>query len=98
MKKGLLTLSCLLFTIPTATYATNCDTIIQQITKKINANGVTDFTLEAIEKGTVTNKKIVGVCGGGTKDIIYQRNISSERPTTQQQKPTTTESNIEQTN
>lgn len=84
MKKILLTLGCTLL-VSTAAYATNCEEVKQLIAEKITANGVSVFTLEAIEKGTATDKKVVGVCGGGTKDIVYQRGNASETTTVVEQ-------------
>lgn len=59
--------------------ANNCPEIQQQIADKIKANGVAEFSLQAVDKGTTlkSEQKVVGVCGGGTKDIIYQRGASS---------------------
>jgi hypothetical protein len=54
-------------------YATPCEEVMQTIAEKIKKNGAKEFTLEAIDKGSPTDKKIVGVCGEGTKDIAYQR-------------------------
>lgn len=76
MKQVLLALSCT-FVVSTAVYADNCEAVKAQIAEKIKANGVAEFSLEAIAKGTVTDKKVVGVCGGGTKDIVYQRGVAS---------------------
>ncbi|AZS52113.1 DUF1161 domain-containing protein [Entomomonas moraniae] len=61
-------------------YANNCPEIKDQIAEKIKANGVAEFSLQDVDKGTTLkdNQKIVGVCGGGTKDIVYQRGASQE--------------------
>ena len=32
------------------------------------------YTLEIVDKGSVTDRQVVGTCGGGTKEIVYQRN------------------------
>lgn len=70
--KKLLILCCTLF-ISTTAFATNCETVKEKIAEKIKSNGVAEFTLDAVEKGTATDGKVVGVCGGGTKDIVYKR-------------------------
>ncbi|MFD1260958.1 DUF1161 domain-containing protein [Entomomonas asaccharolytica] len=70
--KKLLILCCTLF-ISTTAFATNCETVKEQIAEKIKANGVAEFTLDAVDKGTATDGKVVGVCGGGTKDVVYKR-------------------------
>ncbi|MDR0407787.1 MAG: DUF1161 domain-containing protein [Campylobacteraceae bacterium] len=72
MKKMSLVLGFLLFT-SAALYATPCEEVMQMIAEKIKNNGVKEFTLESIDKGTPTDRKIVGVCGEGTKDIIYYK-------------------------
>lgn len=77
MRKISLVASCLLFA-SAAVYATPCEEVMQTIADKIKNNGVKEFTLEAIDKGSPTEKKIVGVCGEGTKDIIYQRGKPTE--------------------
>ena len=61
----------------TVAYATECNVIEDQISEKIRANGVAEFTLTSVDKGSVTDQKIVGVCDGGKKDIIYTRGKSS---------------------
>lgn len=62
----------------TVAYATECSIVENQISEKIKANGVTEFTLTSIDKGTATaDQKVVGVCEGGNKDIIYARGKST---------------------
>ncbi|MDR2790480.1 MAG: DUF1161 domain-containing protein [Campylobacteraceae bacterium] len=56
-----------------ALFATPCEEVISKIDAKIRANGVKEFTLEAVDKGSEIDGKIVGVCGAGTKDIVYKR-------------------------
>ena len=41
-----------------------------EIDAKIKANGVPAYTLEIVDKGSVTDKKVVGTCDGGTKEIV----------------------------
>lgn len=74
--KKLLLICCTLFA-STTLYAANCDTIKDDIASKIRANGVTDFTLEVVDKGTYTDREVVGSCSRGTKDIVYQRNMTN---------------------
>lgn len=50
-----------------------CSELKDEIDAKIKANGVPAYTLEVVDKGSVTDKKVVGSCEGGTKDIVYQR-------------------------
>lgn len=62
----------------TAAYATECKVVEDQISEKIKANGVSEFTLINVDKGTATaDQKVVGVCDGGKKDIVYTRGKST---------------------
>jgi len=91
MNKILLALGCTL-AISNIAYADNCEEVKAMIGEKIKANGVPAFTLEAIPKGTATDKKIVGVCGGGTKDVVYQRgNAAPSQATTETAQPAATQ-------
>lgn len=71
-------LLCFGFLFIALAHANNCPEIKDQIAEKIKANGVDAFSLQDVDKDTQlkANEKIVGVCGGGTKDIIYQRGAS----------------------
>lgn len=51
----------------------SCDDLKAEIAKKIEANGVTNYTLDVVDKGAQTDGKVVGTCGGGTKEIVYTR-------------------------
>jgi hypothetical protein len=70
MKKAVLALVCIGVS---SAFATPCEEVINMIADKIRANGVISFTLEAVDKGSEVDGKIVGVCGEGTKDIVYKR-------------------------
>ncbi|MCU1727219.1 DUF1161 domain-containing protein [Pseudomonas sp. 7P_10.2_Bac1] len=51
-----------------------CEELKSEIAAKIDANGVPHYTLEIVDKGTgPQDKKVVGSCEGGTKDIVYKR-------------------------
>ncbi|OEC38984.1 hypothetical protein A7D27_20135 [Pseudomonas sp. 1D4] len=51
-----------------------CEELKSEIDAKIQAKGATSYTLEIVDKGSVTDKKVVGSCEAGTKEIVYQRN------------------------
>ena len=68
-------------TAPTAPAATKtCEDVKADIAKKIDAKGVTGYTLTIVDKGKETEGKIVGNCGGGTKSIVYQRGTPAPQP------------------
>ncbi|UVE17854.1 DUF1161 domain-containing protein [Pseudomonas sp. LS44] len=51
-----------------------CEELKAEIDAKLKAKGVASYTLEIVDKGSVTDKQVVGTCDGGTKEIVYQRN------------------------
>ena len=63
-----------LFAVAGSAFAAKpCEELKAEIDAKIKANGVPAYTLEIVDKGSVTDKKVVGTCDGGTKEIVYQR-------------------------
>jgi hypothetical protein len=51
-----------------------CDELKDEISKKLDAKGVTGYTLDAVANGDVkTDDKVIGSCDGGTKKITYKR-------------------------
>ncbi|EPK9077060.1 DUF1161 domain-containing protein [Pseudomonas aeruginosa] len=72
MKKLMLVVG--LFAVAGSAFAAKpCEELKAEIDAKIKANGVPAYTLEIVDKGSVTDKKVVGTCDGGTKEIVYQR-------------------------
>ncbi|WP_271409948.1 DUF1161 domain-containing protein [Pseudomonas sp. Q1-7] len=52
-----------------------CEELKQEIEVKIQAAGVTSYTLEIVPNAEVQDQNmVVGTCENGTKKIIYQRN------------------------
>ncbi|MDH4569798.1 DUF1161 domain-containing protein [Pseudomonas sp. BN414] len=52
-----------------------CEELKQEIEVKIQAAGVTTYTLEIVPNAEVKDQNmVIGSCEGGTKKIIYQRN------------------------
>ena len=52
-----------------------CEELKAEIEAKIQARGVTSYTLEIVPNAEVSDPNmIVGSCEGGTKKIVYQRN------------------------
>lgn len=50
-----------------------CEELKAEIDAKLKAKGVTSYTLEIVDKGSATDKKVVGTCDGGTKEIVYSK-------------------------
>ncbi|WP_339453854.1 DUF1161 domain-containing protein [Pseudomonas sp. EA_5y_Pfl2_R50] len=49
-----------------------CEELKAEIAAKLDAKGVSGYSLEIVDKGA-TGGKVVGSCEGGTKDIVYTR-------------------------
>ncbi len=50
-----------------------CDDVKAEIDAKIKANGVSSYTLEAVDKGSAADGEVVGSCDGGAREIVYKR-------------------------
>ncbi len=73
--KRLSILVALAITLPSAwAQVKPCEELKTEIAAKINANGVTNFTLEIVPNEQVGDRKVVGSCEGGSKKIVYVRN------------------------
>ena len=56
-----------------------CDDLKTEISKKLDAKGVVNYTLDIVDKGKEGDGKIIGSCDGGTKSIVYTRgSVASE--------------------
>lgn len=52
-----------------------CEELKAEIEAKIQARGVTSYTLEIVPNNEVKDQNmVVGSCEGGSKKIIYQKN------------------------
>ncbi|MBV6288178.1 DUF1161 domain-containing protein [Pseudomonas aegrilactucae] len=50
-----------------------CEELKSEIAAKLDAKGVSGYSLEIVDKGAATDGKVVGSCEGGTKEIVYKR-------------------------
>ncbi|QBF24468.1 DUF1161 domain-containing protein [Pseudomonas tructae] len=50
-----------------------CEELKSEIAAKLDAKGVSGYSLEIVDKGAAADGKVVGSCEGGTKQIIYKR-------------------------
>jgi uncharacterized protein DUF1161 len=55
----------------------SCDDLKAEISKKLEAKGVTTYTLDAVDKGKEGDGKVVGTCDGGTKSMVYTRGTAA---------------------
>lgn len=73
MKKFLLAVGLLSIAGTTMAAGKSCDGVKSEIDAKIKANGAVSYSIEAVDKGTAADGKVVGTCDGGTKEIVYKR-------------------------
>lgn len=50
-----------------------CEELKTEIAAKLDAKGVTGYTLEIVDKGASTGGQVVGTCEGGSKEIVYKK-------------------------
>lgn len=56
-----------------------CDVVKAEITKKIEANKVSSYWLETVDKGKQKDGAVVGSCDGGTRLIVYHKGAAPEQ-------------------
>jgi len=73
MKKIILSIGLTVVAMSAFAQQKPCDELKAEIDAKMQAKGVKNFTLEAIESDKVKDEKVVGSCEGGKKKIVYKR-------------------------
>ena len=56
-----------------------CETVKAEIMRKIEANKVSSYWLEIVDKGKQKEGAVVGSCDGGTRVIVYHRGTAPEQ-------------------
>lgn len=51
----------------------NCEELKSEIAAKLDAKGVTGYTLEIVATEDVKDQKVIGSCEAGTKKITYKK-------------------------
>ena len=74
------TVICLSFVASANAAIKPCQDLKTEIAKKLDAKGVTGYTLTIADKGKEAEGKIVGSCDGGTKSIVYQKTTPAQQP------------------
>jgi hypothetical protein len=64
-----------------------CEDLKSEIARKLDAKGVTNYTLTIVDKGKESEGRIVGSCDGGTKSIVYQRGTAAEPKPAKEKQP-----------
>lgn len=73
MKKFLLAVGLLSMAGSVFAAGKPCEELKAEIDAKLQAKGASSYTLEVVDKGSVTDKTVVGSCEGGAKEIVYKR-------------------------
>jgi hypothetical protein len=50
-----------------------CEELKSEIAQKLEAKGVTGYSLDIVDKDKEATGKVVGTCEGGAKKIVYDR-------------------------
>ena len=56
-----------------------CEELKSEIEKKLEAKGVSSYSLEMVAKDQDTDAQVVGTCDGGTKKIVYKRTTAAPK-------------------
>jgi Protein of unknown function (DUF1161) len=67
----LLVLTITLALACSASYASNCEALREQVESKIKAAGVASFTVTVVDSAANAAGKVVGSCDKGAKKIMY---------------------------
>ena len=73
MKKLMVALCLLSFAGGAFAAGKSCEELKSEIAEKLDAKGVSNYSLEIVDKGAAADGKVVGSCEGGTKEIVYKR-------------------------
>jgi hypothetical protein len=73
MKKFILAIGLLSLAGTAFAAGKSCEELKAEIAAKLDAKGVSGYSLEIVEKGAGAGGKVVGTCESGTKVIVYKR-------------------------
>ncbi len=54
-----------------------CEELRAEIAERIDAKGVTSYSLQIVSPEEVASDRVVGSCDGGTRRIVYARGFKS---------------------
>lgn len=63
-----------------ACVAKSCEELALEITRKLDAAGVKDYSLEIVPNAIVGGEKVVGSCDNGSKKITYVKTKAPATP------------------
>ncbi|MFZ6672995.1 DUF1161 domain-containing protein [Undibacterium sp. Rencai35W] len=78
MKPFILASSLILISTSSMAAITPCVDIKEKVEKKLEGKGVKNYSLQVVSKDVETKNRVVGVCDGGKKKIIYTKTKSAK--------------------
>ncbi|VVQ11281.1 hypothetical protein PS918_05328 [Pseudomonas fluorescens] len=73
MKKFILAVGLLSLAGTAFAEGKSCEELKAEIAAKLDAKGVSNYSLEIVDKGSASGGQVVGTCEKGTKEIVYKR-------------------------
>ncbi|EJM12715.1 Protein of unknown function (DUF1161) [Pseudomonas sp. GM18] len=73
MKKFILAIGLLSLAGTAFAQVKSCEELKAEIAAKLDAKGVSNYSLEIVDKGTAAGGKVVGKCEKGSKVIVYKQ-------------------------
>jgi uncharacterized protein DUF1161 len=80
MKTYLIVAAVLVISVSaSAQTAKPCEELKSEIAKKMEVNGVKQYSLDVVAKDKDAQGKVVGTCEGGTKKIVYSKAAAGQQ-------------------
>ena len=73
MKRIIFALALLALALPVIAAPKACEELQSEIDAKLQAKGVTGYTLEIVASDAATTGTVVGTCEKGSKKIVYKK-------------------------
>jgi hypothetical protein len=73
MKKFMLAVGLLSLAGTALADGKSCEELKAEIAAKLDAKGVSGYSLEIVDKGAAAGAQVVGKCEKGAKEIVYKR-------------------------
>ncbi|WP_223489680.1 DUF1161 domain-containing protein [Pseudomonas sp. A-RE-19] len=73
MKKFILAVGLLSLAGTAFAQGKSCEELKAEIAAKLDAKGISNYTLEIAEKGAAVDGKVVGSCEKGSMKIVYKQ-------------------------
>jgi hypothetical protein len=82
LTRFILVTAALLICAPAFSQIKPCEELKSEIDAKLQAKGVTNFTLEIVPADQIKDQKVIGSCDGGKNKITYTRGTAAAKEAT----------------